>query len=601
MTRKGESKVMLSKPYMEADPRKLADWQIAEIAEENMPTVEQAQEMLGLKKEEIIPMGNLCRLDFMKIMERLKDKPDGKYIEVTAITPTPLGEGKTTTSMGLMEGLGKRGKNVGGCIRQPSGGPTMNIKGTAAGGGKALLIPMTEFSLGLTGDINDITNAHNLAMVALTSRMQHERNYDDAELAKRNLRRLDIDPANVEMGWVMDFCAQSLRNIVIGLGGRMDGYTMQSKFGITVSSELMAILSIVRDLKDLRERLGNIVVAYDKKGKPVTTTDLEVAGAMCAWMRNTINPTLMWTTEFQPCMVHAGPFANIAVGQSSIIGDRIGLKMFDYHVTESGFAADIGFEKFWNVKCRLSGLVPNVSILTTTVRALKMHGGGPKVVAGLPLPTEYTKEDLKLLEKGIENMTHLIGVIRKSGINPVVCINSFHTDTKEEIATVRKYAEQAGARCAVSEHWLKGGDGALELADVVMDACKEKPNLKFLYPLEMPLRQRVETIAKEVYGAAAVSWTPDAEAKAKRFEADPTMKDFTTMMVKTHLSLTHDPTLKGVPKGWILPVRDVLIFAGAKFLCPCTGTISLMPGTSSDPAFRRVDVDVNTGKVKGLF
>ena len=592
---------MLSKPYMEADPRKLADWQIAEIAEENMPTVEQAQEMLGLKKEEIIPMGNLCRLDFMKIMERLKDKPDGKYIEVTAITPTPLGEGKTTTSMGLMEGLGKRGKNVGGCIRQPSGGPTMNIKGTAAGGGKALLIPMTEFSLGLTGDINDITNAHNLAMVALTSRMQHERNYDDAELAKRNLRRLDIDPANVEMGWVMDFCAQSLRNIVIGLGGRMDGYTMQSKFGITVSSELMAILSIVRDLKDLRERLGNIVVAYDKKGKPVTTTDLEVAGAMCAWMRNTINPTLMWTTEFQPCMVHAGPFANIAVGQSSIIGDRIGLKMFDYHVTESGFAADIGFEKFWNVKCRLSGLVPNVSILTTTIRALKMHGGGPKVVAGLPLPTEYTKEDLRLLEKGIENMTHLIGVIRKSGINPVVCINSFHTDTKEEIATVRKYAEQAGARCAVSEHWLKGGDGALELADVVMDACKEKPNLKFLYPLEMPLRQRVETIAKEVYGAAAVSWTPDAEAKAKRFEADPTMKDFTTMMVKTHLSLTHDPTLKGVPKGWILPVRDVLIFAGAKFLCPCTGTISLMPGTSSDPAFRRVDVDVNTGKVKGLF
>ena len=601
MTRKGESKVMLSKTYMEADPRKLADWQIAEIAEENMPTVEQAQEMLGLKKEEIIPMGNLCRLDFMKIMERLKAKPDGKYIEVTAITPTPLGEGKTTTSMGLMEGLGKRGKNVGGCIRQPSGGPTMNIKGTAAGGGKALLIPMTEFSLGLTGDINDITNAHNLAMVALTARMQHERNYDDAELAKRNLKRLDIDPANVEMGWVMDFCAQSLRNIVIGLGGRMDGYTMQSKFGITVSSELMAILSIVRDLKDLRERLGNIVVAYDKKGKPVTTTDLEVAGAMCAWMRNTINPTLMWTTEFQPCMVHAGPFANIAVGQSSIIGDRIGLKMFDYHVTESGFAADIGFEKFWNVKCRLSGLVPNVSILTTTIRALKMHGGGPKVVAGLPLPTEYTKEDLRLLEKGIENMTHLIGVIRKSGINPVVCINSFHTDTKEEIATVRKYAEQAGARCAVSEHWLKGGDGALELADVVMDACKEKPNLKFLYPLEMPLRQRVETIAKEVYGAAAVSWTPDAEAKAKRFEADPTMKDFTTMMVKTHLSLTHDPTLKGVPKGWILPVRDVLIFAGAKFLCPCTGTISLMPGTSSDPAFRRVDVDVNTGKVKGLF
>jgi formyltetrahydrofolate synthetase len=587
--------------YAEADPRKLADWQIAEIAEENMPTPEQWRDKLGLQKDEIIPFGKLCRLDFMKIIERLKGKPDGKYIEVTAITPTPLGEGKSTTSMGLIEGLGKRGKNVGGCLRQPSGGPTMNVKGTAAGGGKSLLIPMTEFSLGLTGDINDIMNAHNLAMVALTARMQHERNYDDAELAKRKLRRLDIDPTNVEMGWIMDFCAQSLRNIVIGLGGKMDGFTMQSKFGIAVSSELMAILSIVRDLKDLRERLGNIVVAYDKKGNPVTTTDLEVAGAMCAWMRNTINPTLMSSTEYQPCMVHAGPFANIAVGQSSIIADRLGLKMFDYHVTESGFAADIGFEKFWNVKCRLSGLIPNVSILTTTIRASKMHGGGPTVVPGRPLPDEYTKENLALLEKGLANMTHLIGVIRKSGINPVVCINAFHTDTKDEIAMVRKHAEKAGARCALSEHWLKGGEGALELADVVMEACKDKVNLKFLYPLEMPLRQRVEMVAKEVYGADGVSGTPVAGPTQTRLEADPKFKEFNTMMVKTHLSLTHDPTKKGVPKGWILPVRDVLVFGGAKFLCPMTGTISLMPGTGSDPAYRRVDVDVETGKVKGLF
>lgn len=591
----------ISKKYIEADPRKLADWQIADIAEETMPTLEEAQERLGLRKEEIIPYGRLCKLDFMKIIERLKDRPDGKYIEVTAITPTPLGEGKTTTTMGLLEGLAKRGKNVGGCIRQPSGGPTMNIKGTAAGGGKALLIPMTEFSLGLTGDIDAITNAHNLAMVALTSRMQHERNYDDAELAKRNLRRLDIDPTNVEMGWVIDFCAQALRNIIIGLGGRMDGYMMQSKFGITVSSELMAILSIVRDLKDLRERLGKIIVAFDKKGNPVTTTDLEVAGAMCAWMRNTINPTLMWTTEYQPCMVHAGPFANIAVGQSSIIGDRIGLKMFDYHVTESGFGADIGFEKFWNVKCRLSGLTPHVSVLVTTIRALKMHGGGPAVVAGRPLPDEYTKENLPLLEKGVANLLHHIGIIKKAGINPVVCINTFHTDTKDEIAMIKRYAEQAGARCAISEHWLKGGDGALELTDAVLEACEEKNNFKFLYPLEMPLRQRVEIIAKEVYGADGVAWTPEAEAKAKKLEADPNMKDFMTMMVKTHLSLTHDPTKKGVPKGWVLPVRDILIFAGAKFLCPMTGTISLMPGTSSDPAFRRVDVDVNTGKVIGLF
>jgi formate--tetrahydrofolate ligase len=586
---------------MAYDAVKMKDWQISEAAEKNMPTPDEWQEKLGLQKDEIIPYGRLCKLDFMKIIDRLKKRPDGKYIEVTAITPTPLGEGKTTTTMGILEGLGKRGKNVGGCVRQPSGGPSMNIKGTAAGGGNALLIPMTEFSLGLTGDINDLVNAHNLAMVALTARMQHERNYDDAELAKRNLRRLNVDPTRVEMGWVIDFCAQSLRNIVIGLGGRMDGYMMQSKFGIAVSSELMAMLSVVTDLADLRQRMDKITVAFDMKGNPITTADLEVGGAMTAWMRNTINPTLMCTAEYQPCLVHAGPFANIAVGQSSIIGDRIGLKMFDYHVTESGFGADIGFEKFWNVKCRFSGLVPHVSVLTTTIRALKMHGGGPKVVAGLPLPDSYSKEDLKLLEKGIPNMIHHINTIRTAGINPVVCINAFHTDTKDEIAMVRKAAEAAGARCAVSEHWANGGDGALELADAVMDACNQKNDFKFLYPLEMKLRDRVDKIAKVVYGADGVSWTPDAEAKAKMLESDKKYDDFATMMVKTHLSLTHDPTLKGVPRSWILPIRDVLIFSGAKFLCPCAGTISLMPGTSSDPAFRRVDVDVKTGKVTGLF
>jgi methylenetetrahydrofolate dehydrogenase (NADP+) / methenyltetrahydrofolate cyclohydrolase / formyltetrahydrofolate synthetase len=587
---------------MAYDATKMKDWQIAEAAEENMPTPDEWRERLNLQKDEIIPYGRLCRLDFMKIIERLKGKPDGKYIEVTAITPTPLGEGKTTAVMGILEGLGKRGKNVGGCIRQPSGGPTMNIKGTAAGGGNALLIPMTEFSMGLTGDINNIMNAHNLAMVALTSRMQHERNYNDEELAKRSrMRRLNVDPTRVEMGWVMDFCAQSLRNIVIGLGGRMDGYPMQSKFGIAVSSELMAMLSIVTDLADLRKRMDEITVAFDRDDNPVTTGDLEVGGAMTAYMVSSINPTLMCTAEYQPCMVHAGPFANIAVGQSSIIGDRIGLKMFDYHVTESGFAADIGFEKFWNVKCRYSGLKPHVSVLTTTIRALKMHGGGPKVVAGLPLPQSYTKEDLGLLEKGIPNMLHHINTIRTAGINPVVCINAFHTDTKEEVAMVRKAAEAAGARCALSEHWLKGGDGALELADAVMEACKEKNKFKFLYPMEMKLRERVDKIAKVVYGADSVSWSPEAEAKAKMLEGDPKYNEYATMMVKTHLSLTHDPAIKGTPKGWTLPIRDVLIYSGAKFLCPCAGTISLMPGTSSDPAFRRVDVDTKTGKVQGLF
>ena len=580
----------------------MKDWQISEAAEKNMPTPKDWQNKLGLLDEEVVPAGRLCRLDFIKIIERLKDKPDGKYIEVTAITPTPLGEGKSTTSCGLMEGLGKRGVNVGGCLRQPSGGPTMNIKGTAAGGGNSLLIPMTEFSMGLTGDINSIMNAHNLAMVALTARMQHERNYTDEQLQRlTKMRRLDIDPTRIEMGWIIDFCAQSLRNIVIGLGGRFDGYTMQSRFGIAVSSELMAILSIVRDLPDLRERMDNITVAFDKTGKPVFTKDLEVGGAMTAFMRETINPTLMCTAEYQPCMVHAGPFANIAVGQSSIIADRVGLKLFDYHVTESGFAADIGFEKFWNVKCRFSGLKPHVSVLTTTIRALKMHGGGPKVVAGLALPQEYTKENLELLEKGIPNMVHHINTIRKAGINPVVCINAFHTDTKDEIALVRKHAEAAGARCALSEHWAKGGEGALEFADAVIDACNEKNDFKFLYPMEMKLRDRVALIAKEVYGADGVSWTPEAEAKAKMLEADPKYDEFATMMVKTHLSLTHDPAVKGVPKGWTLPIRDVLIYSGAKFLCPCAGTISLMPGTSSDPAFRRIDVDTKTGKVMGLF
>jgi formate--tetrahydrofolate ligase len=586
-------------PY---DATKLADWQISEEAEKKMPTPEAWREKLGLQKDEMLPMGRLSKIDFLKVIKRLKDKSDGKYIEVTAITPTPLGEGKSTTSCGLMEGLGKRGVNVGGALRQPSGGPTMNVKGTAAGGGNSLLIPMTEFSLGLTGDINDIMNSHNLAMVAMTSRMQHERNYNDEQLERlTKMRRLNIDPTRVEMGWIIDFCAQSLRNIIIGIGGRTDGFMMQSKFGIAVGSECMAILSIAKDLADLKQRLNNITVAFDKSGKPVTTGDLEVGNAMAAFMRNTINPTLMCTAEYNPCLVHAGPFANIAVGQSSIIADRVGLKLFDYHVTESGFAADIGFEKFWNVKSRFSGLKPHVSVLTTTVRALKMHGGGPKVVAGKALPEEYTKENVGLVEKGCANMVHMINVIRKSGINPVVCVNRFYTDTNAEVAAVKKAAEAAGARCAESQHWLKGGEGALELADAVIDACNEKSEFKFLYPLEMKLRDRVAKIAKEVYGADGVSWSPEAEAKAKMLEDDPKYADYATMMVKTHLSLTHDPTLKGVPKGWTLPIRDVLIYSGAKFLCPCAGAISLMPGTSSNPAFRRVDVDVNTGMVSGLF
>ncbi len=584
------------------DPTKMADWQVAEEAEKSMKTVYELGDELGLTKEELLPHGHyVAKIDFAKALNRLKDRPDGKYIDVTAITPTPLGEGKSTSSMGLVEGLGKRGKKVVAAIRQPSGGPTMNIKGSAAGGGLAQCIPLTPFSLGLTGDINAIMNAHNLAMVALTARMQHEFNYDDAELAKRNLKRLDIDPRNVEFGWIIDFCAQSLRNIIIGIGGKMDGFMMKSSFGIAVSSEIMAILAVSTDLKDMRERMGKIVVAYNKKGQPVTTKDLEVDGAMTAWMVEALNPNLLQSIEGQPVFVHAGPFANIAIGQSSIIADRIGLKLADYHVTESGFGADIGFEKFWNLKCRFSGLKPNCAVIVATIRALKCHGGAPVPRPGLPMPKEYEGENVGWVEEGCKNLIHHIATVKKAGINPVVCINSFYTDTKNEIAAVKRLSEAAGARAAVSQHWLKGGDGALEFADAVVDACEEKNEFKLLYDLSLPLRQRIELIAKEVYGADGVSFTPEAEAKAKKMEADPALSKLGTCMVKTHLSLSHDPNIKGTPKGWILPIRDILTYNGAGFVVPVAGAISLMPGTSSNPAFRRVDVDVETGKVKGVF
>ena len=587
---------------MKLDPTKMKDWQVAEAAEERSKPLDRLAAELGLADEELLPMGrNLAKVDYMKVLDRLKGKPNARYIDVTAITPTPLGEGKTTTAIGLIEGLGKIDKRVVGAIRQPSGGPTFNIKGSAAGGGLAQCIPLTPFSIRLTGDIDCITNAHNLAMVAITSRMQHERNYDDARLAKSNLRRIDIDPGRVQMKWVMDFCAQALRNITIGKGGKMDGYEMDSGFAITVSSEVMAILSVAKDLADLRRRMAKIVVAYDKKGNEVTTADLEVDGAMTAWMVDALNPNLLQTIEGQPVFVHAGPFANIAIGQSSIIADEIGTKLADYHVTESGFGADIGFEKFWNLKCRMSGIVPNAVVVVATIRALKMHGGGPPVKPGVPLDETYRMENLELLEKGCENLVAHIETVKKSGVKPVVCVNSFHTDTKAEIALVRKVAEQNGALAAVSEHWLKGGDGAIELAEAVVQACEEKNHFRFLYELETPLRKRIELIAKEIYGADGVTYTNAALEKAKAMEADPASKDLGTCMVKTHLSLSHDPDVKGRPRGWQLPISDILIYKGAGFIVPVAGAIKLMPGTASDPAFRRIDVDVKTGKVQGLF
>ncbi|MBN1974847.1 MAG: formate--tetrahydrofolate ligase [Sedimentisphaerales bacterium] len=587
---------------MQLDPRKLKDWQIAEAAEEKMKTIYELADELALQNGELIPMGrNLAKIDNQRVLSRLSDAPIGKYIDVTAITPTPLGEGKTTTTIGLVEGLGKLNKRVTGAIRQPSSGPTFNVKGSGGGGGLAQCIPLTPLSIRLTGDIDFITNAHNLAMVALTARMQHEQNYDDERLAKSGLKRIDIDPERIQIKWAMDFCAQSLRNIRIGQGGKMDGFEMDSGFQITVSSELMAILAIAKDLKDMRQRVAKMVVAYDKKGNEVTTADLEVDGAMTAWLVDVLHPNMLQTIEGQPMLVHAGPFANIAIGQSSILADLMGTKLSQYHVTESGFGADIGYEKFWNLKCRISGLVPDAVVIVATIRALKMHGGGPVVKPGLPLSEEYTTENLGLLEKGCENLIAHIETVKKSCVQPVVCINHFYTDTKAEEKLVCKIAEQNGALATVSRHWLKGGEGARELAEMVIHACEQKNNFHFLYDLDMPLRKRIELIAKEVYRAGGVTYTEKALKKIESLESDPITRSFGTCMVKTHLSLSHDPDLKGRPTGWELPISDILLYKGASFVVPVAGAIKLMPGTASDPAFRRIDVDVNTGKVQGLF
>lgn len=584
------------------DPTRMADWQIAEAAEATMRTPGELGEAMGLLPEEIIPYGRqIARVDQSAIRRRLADAPRGKYVNVTAITPTPLGEGKTTTTIGLIEGLARRGRRAMGAIRQPSGGPTFNIKGSAAGGGLAQCIPLTTFSMGLTGDIDRITNAHNLGMVALTSRMQHERNYDDEQLAKRNLRRLDIDPERVQMRWVMDLCAQALRNISIGQGGKMDGYPMQSGFDIAVSSELMAILAMADDLKDLRERIGRIIVAYSRSGSPVTTRDLEVDGAMTAFLVDALNPTLISTLEGQPILVHAGPFANIAIGQSSIIADQIGVRCSDYHVTESGFASDIGYEKFVDLKCRASGLAPDAVVIVATIRALKMHGGGPAVKPGAPLDDVYVHENLPLVEAGCQNLLAHLEIVRKSGVQPVVCINHFYTDTDEEVRLVRRLSEEAGALTAVSKHWQYGGDGALELAEAVEEACRRPSNFRFFYNGSDTVEERIQAIARQVYGAAGVEFLPTARGKLELYEKDPSISKLPVCMVKTHLSLSHDPTLKGRPTGFTLPVRDILIYQGAGFIVPVAGDIKLMPGTSSNPAFRRIDVDVETGKIHGLF
>lgn len=588
----------------ELNPLSMKDWQIAEAAEKKMKTVFQLAEELGVEKYELQPYGHYTgKLDYAHILERTKDNPRAKYVEVTAITPTPLGEGKSTAAIGLIQGLGRMGKKALGTIRQPSSGPTFNIKGSAAGGGLSQCIPLSSFSLGLTGDVDAVTNAHNLAMVALTSRMQHEFNYNNEILQQKKLKRLNIDPRNPAMSWAIDFCAQALREIIIGLGGKNNGFMMKSSFQISVSSEIMAILAITTSLADFRKRMSQIVVAYSKDGEPVTTADLEVDGAMTALTLNALCPTLMQTLEGQPVLVHAGPFANISIGQSSIIADLVGMRLADYVVTESGFGADIGFEKFWNIKCRHSKLTPSCSVIVATIRALKMHGGGPQVKPGKPLDKIYTEPAPALVEKGLENLLAHIEIVKKSCITPVVCINHFHTDTNEEIVLVKRIVEAAGAKVAVSKHWEKGGEGALEVVEAVVEACQEKARVpfNFLYPKELPVQEKILRIATEIYGADGVTFTPQSKEKLAQVADDKDLTGFDVCMAKTHLSLSHDPARKGRPKGWSLPVKDILIYKGAGLVVPVTGEIKLMPGTASDPSYRKIDVDLTTRRVTGLF
>lgn len=588
---------------MGLDPVNTPDWQIARHAEKSMKTVAVLAGELGLLPDEILPYGHyMGKIEQAAVLKRLADRPDGKYVDITAMTPTPLGEGKSTTTIGLLEGLGKRGMKASAAIRQPSAGPTMGMKGSAAGGGLAQCIPLVPYSLNFTGDIHAIGAAHNLAMTALTARMQHERNYDDERLEKLSgMKRLNIDPTRVQMGWVLDFCAQALRNTVIGMesdGNRNDGFMMRSHTIITVASEVMSILSLCSDLADLRKRMGKIVLALDRSGKPVTTEDLEVAGAMTAWLVDAIKPNLIQTIEGQPVLVHTGPFGNIALGQSSVIADRVGLKLSDIHITESGFAADMGYEKFWNLKCRYSGLAPDAAVVVATIRALKNHGGASMPRPGQPLPEEYTHERVDLVEKGLPNLLHHIHLVNRSGVPCVVCINRFHGDSEGEIATVRRVCEQAGAIVATSEHWAKGGDGALELADAVLAACNS-PNRNFspLYDWSLPLDDRIRIIAREIYGADDVVFAPLALEKLQRYDD----RELGICMVKTQYSLSDDPSAKGAPRGWKLRVRDILLFQGAGLICPVAGDINLMPGTGSRPAYRNIDVDTNTGEVTGLF
>ena len=576
----------------------LSDLDIAQAAE--LKPIEGIAATLGVERADLELYGDYKAKVKLDVLDKTKDRPAGKYIDVTAITPTPLGEGKTVTTIGLSQGLQYIGKNVCTCIRQPSQGPTFGIKGGAAGGGYAQVISMEDFNLHLTGDIHAVGAAHNLLAAAIDARIMHEDRLSDKALARRGLKRLDIDPYSITWNRVIDVNDRAIRNVIVGLGTNQDGRPRQTGFDITVASEVMAILALAKDLNDLRKRIGRIIIGTSKKKKPVTAEDLGVAGAMAVLMKDAVKPNLMQTLEHSPAFVHAGPFANIAQGNSSIIADEIALKLADYVVTESGFGADCGMEKFFNIKCRLSGLVPNCVVIVATVRALKMHGGGPKVVPGKPLDSAYTEENLELLKKGVGNLKKHVENAKKFGVNVVVAANKFTADTDAELEMVKEAAVEAGAEGAyLSDVWAKGGEGGAELAEAVVAACEKPSDFKLLYPDDASIKEKIETIATEIYGAASVDYAPAAEAKIKLYTGMG-LSHLPLCMAKTHLSLTHDPTLKGVPTGWTLPIRDVRAAAGAGFLYPLCGEMRTMPGLPATPAFMNVDL-TEDGKVKGLF
>jgi methylenetetrahydrofolate dehydrogenase (NADP+)/methenyltetrahydrofolate cyclohydrolase/formyltetrahydrofolate synthetase len=573
-----------------------ADIEIAQAAA--IRPIREIAAALDLTEDDLELYGKYKAKVHLDVREKFTSRPNAKYIDVTAITPTPLGEGKTTTTVGLTQALGALGYNSIAAIRQPSMGPTFGIKGGAAGGGYSQIIPMEDFNLHLTGDIHAVSVAHNLCAAAIDARLHHEGRWSDSYFEKIGLTKLNIDPYAITWNRVVDMNDRVMRNILTGLGGIEDGPMRQTGFDIAVASELMAILALTTSLNDMRQRIGRIVIGTDTKKHPITAEDLGVAGAMTVLMKDAIMPNLLQTLEGQPAFVHAGPFANIAHGNSSVIADQIGVKVGDFLVTESGFGADIGMEKFFDIKCRTSGLIPNVVVMVATVRALKMHGGGPKVVAGRPLDKAYTEENLELVRRGTANLEAHIRIARKFGIPVVVAINAFGTDTEAEWAIVREAALRAGAFDAVvTSHWANGGQGALKLGEAVVKAADEPSDFRFLYDAAQPIKEKIEILAREVYGADGVDYSPEAEAKIKLY-TDLGYNKTPICMAKTHLSFSHDPALKGVPKGYTFPIRDIRASMGAGFLYPLAGEMRTMPGLPSKPVF--MDIDLVDGKIVGL-